>query len=45
MFDPTSAQPRYQQGECPGYVMGVDDGVRAAFDIVDKPQPYCGQVE
>jgi len=28
-------------GECFGYVVGVNHGVRMAYDIVGQPQPYC----
>ena len=37
----TSPQSRFQQGECFGYAIGADDGVRTAFDILNEAQPYC----
>jgi hypothetical protein len=40
---PTSptAPPEFDWGRCQGYVIGIDDGVQLAYDIVGQPQPYC----
>ncbi len=39
--DSASKQSHLQQGECFGYVDGVDDGIRIAYDIMSQPKPYC----
>jgi Rap1a immunity proteins len=39
--DSTSKQSHSQEGECFGYVHGVDDGIGIAYDIIGQPKSYC----
>lgn len=39
--DPLPKDSPFQQGQCLGYVNGVDEGVRLAYDIQHETQPYC----
>jgi Rap1a immunity proteins len=38
---PDNAPSGFQQGDCLGYIVGVDNGVQTAYDIENQPQPYC----
>jgi hypothetical protein len=38
---PDNAPSGFQQGDCLGYVVGVDDAIRMAYDVQNQTQPYC----
>jgi hypothetical protein len=41
MPDLSPKQSLFQQGQCLGYVVGIDDGWRIAYDMQSQSQPYC----